>query len=73
MKEVKKEGFKAVLDNAFGEAVAFVPVGEMLKDEKISEDFKTLTVNLDSKISEKHDLYLVLSGEKYDIFSWKFE
>lgn len=56
-----------VLDDVNGEAAAVFGTSEL------TDDFEEFTVDIASKITGVHDIYLVFSGECLELENWKFE
>ena len=52
----------------FGEAFGYLAV-----DATTSEEFVEFTAELDTDIAGVQDLFLVFSGEGYEVLSWRFE
>lgn len=62
------------LDSFKGDVVAYIPVGEALKDADIENGFKftEITTELKKSIDGVHNIYFTFSGSGYQLRDWKF-
>ncbi len=65
--EVRSKSFR-------GDVLCYIPVGELLADENIFDEFefKSYTIDLKTAPKEVTDLYFTFAGSGYQLLDWQF-
>lgn len=59
------------VDSMKGDVIAYVPVGELLKDVNRFQ-FSEISVDLKKSVDGVHNIYMTFSGSSYEIRDWQF-